>query len=72
MKKGLRITIPGKCKEETASHDVRRNNVTWSICIYRRTSIEECYANFWRVYNHYWLASYVEVDKIAWKEQVTV
>jgi hypothetical protein len=69
MRKGLRITVPGKCKEEAASHDVGRNNVTWSIRIYRRTSIEKCYANFRRVYNNYWLASYVEVDEIACRDK---
>jgi hypothetical protein len=63
---GLRITVPGECKEEATSHDVARNNATWSIRIYRRTSIEKCYANFRRVDDNHRLASYVEVDEIAW------
>jgi hypothetical protein len=66
MRKCLRITISRKSKQETASHDVGHNDVTWSIWIYRRTSIKKRYANFWRVDNNNRLAGGVEVDEIAW------
>ena len=54
MRKRLRITVPGECKRETASHDVGHNDVTWSVRIYRSTPIKKCHANFWRVHNNYW------------------
>jgi hypothetical protein len=67
MERSLRITIPGECEEEFATHDVGHNDVTWPIWIYRRTPIEKCYSDFWRVDDKYWLASCVEVDKITWE-----
>ena len=31
MRTGLRIGIPRKCKKETVTHDIGRNNVSWPI-----------------------------------------
>ena len=55
----------GKSEQETASHDFTRDNVTWPIRIYPRSSIEQVSGHFVRVHDHYVLTSCVEVDEIT-------
>ena len=55
----------GQSKQETAGHDVARDNVTWPIRIYPRASIEQVSSHFVRVHDHYGLTSCVEVDEIT-------
>ena len=55
----------GHCDEETASHDVTHDDVTWAIRIYPRASIEQVSSHFVSVHDDDWLTSCIKVDEIT-------